>query len=190
MSNLSGKEKSRIILSVLSAEANTILSFLSPQSSKFLSSSLEDIGPTDPDVLNELVVEVLDEIERRRGSKNAVQWAQPQIAMPADPEVEEAPESPSEPEPQAPVGKQPTERPPTAEEVASVLSEQKPQIIAFYLSKTESNLRAQILESLPEDIKSEIDTLNVDAIPLSNKVYETLNRVINKPVKVEPTEEY
>ena len=57
--------------------------------------------------------------------------------------------------------------------------------MAFYLAHLADEKAQSIKEHLSEEKVEEIETLQVDNIPLSQKVFQALEKEVNKPVAVE-----
>ncbi|MFC1751937.1 hypothetical protein ACFL96_00875 [Thermoproteota archaeon] len=69
-------------------------------------------------------------------------------------------------------------------EAASILSEQRPQLAAFFLDRLEDEeTKEAILHYLPEDFKKKIQTRRVDNIPIADAIFENLyNSLFKAPV--------
>lgn len=66
----------------------------------------------------------------------------------------------------------------SSEEIASLLSQQKPQIIAFFLHHLHSPLKEQIMEELTEELNLDIQSRAVDKMPMSQKIFDNLYQQI------------
>ena len=71
---------------------------------------------------------------------------------------------------------------PNPKKLAYVLSKQKPQIVAYFLSRYDENLRSATVSFLPENIQSIVQNLQVSQIPLSDSVFQRLNAAILKEI--------
>jgi len=58
--------------------------------------------------------------------------------------------------------------------VADMLEQQTPQLVTFFLNKLAEDKRTSLLAHLPEQYQADLQTLNVEDIPISDDVFEDL----------------
>jgi len=73
---------------------------------------------------------------------------------------------------------EPTDQLRSPEEITSLLSQQKPQIIAFFLHHLHSPLKEQIMGELSEELALDIQSRAVDNMPMSQKIFDNLYQQI------------
>ena len=207
---LTGKQKSKILLGLLGDDAQSVLGLLTPESANILTSDVDSAPELDQKELNAFVQETLLEVENIKIDSDSLSsedefsldnvdedassedtsdtdssfLEEPSLEKKGEFEesslLEEQAEE-KEVEQSLPVG---IRRP---DEIALLLSEQKSQIIAFFLFKLDNDfLKKKILDSLPKDIKKHVDDIDIEAMPLSDVVYQKLyDRIVKKPESVE-----
>ncbi len=174
---LSGKQKAQLLLALLADQSQEVLEHLSQESAALLTASIDDAPQVTAKSVHELLTELRNKIEHLKEAT---------VAPPA-PEIIE-PEVAPEPEP-APVealapAVEEAPEPETysnlrqSREIADVLSQQKPQVVAFMLTRTKKPLRDEIIGYLPSDLVEKIQTSDVEAIPIGDRVYEKLHKAI------------
>ncbi len=162
---ISGKQKAQLLLAYLGPVGKNVLQKLSAESATFLTSHVENVATGDPALLSA----IYEEVEEKLTESPADSFAQTQQE---DEEVysdfgDEA--SPSEPETAPAIAAGYNFR-----QMASLLTHEKPQIIAFSLSKMEESLRNNIIECLPDDVRQDVERRSIEAIPLSDKVFDSI----------------
>lgn len=178
---MQGQEKAQYLLSLLEDNSQNVLSSLDNASAQQLLSSVGSVEPLEGEPLQAFLIDVLDQLDRKR---------QAQLFAPAPEEpTTEAPvlEEPvtetfeslesdapffesNDPEPKA--ERDPTLRSPA--HIARLVSEQKPQVRAFFLSRIDEDLRNEIMTFLPDEVIADYESREIEEIPLSDKVFETL----------------
>ncbi len=202
---LSGKEKAQVILSLLGDRTKDVLSRLSPESASELTSMIGDMPTVSQQEKFELIEEVIRLAEEMRGPIEAPQDTVPTpeeeepMALPQESEnfsfFDEEPEKKPKEKIQTVQTKpmeMPEERDPTFRtpiEVAAILADQKLQMAAFVLSKTEEELRNQIIDYLPEAMRNQILNTQIDPLPISENVFNRIYDSIFKRPASEPVPE-
>ncbi|MCP4049198.1 MAG: hypothetical protein GY730_00615 [bacterium] len=198
---LTGKEKAQILLALLEDQAQNVLAKLSPESSALLTSSIEDAPKPDPADLNILFSEVLTKVDEIKSKslldapdneehlESIDKTTGEESLLYSDDEnkegeisnkdITDAGESDSlieDPEDNS------EEEPPQRDisEIADILSRQKPQIIAFFLAKVDDEMRVRLIEHLPKKIRSQIESHEIEPIPISDSVFKNLYESILK----------
>jgi len=186
--SLTGIEKSRILLSMLGAEAQRILTELSPETAHLLTHNITDAPKIDAQTQKELLSNVINRAQDLlQEEESESQTEEPEIVEPEpefvpEPEPELDSSSPLESEPEIlpeeePIVEPVIEKPSLDfEHIVQVLSDQKPAITAFVLSKLTDDIKSEILSRLPSDIVNKIQSTELKAVPGSEKIF---NRIYN-----------
>ena len=194
---LTNQEKAQVLFSLLGDKSGDILNLLSPDSAQILTTSIGNTPEPDSDVLNELALEIIEEIERQKKPvTNSVPPSQPIEKTFDESSLSDSPSDPlgdpfaptqADSPIQDPIREEAPRSPEirTASKIASLLMEQKPQIIAFFLSRLDEKLKSEILDHLNDEIKADIEAREVDRSPISDKVFAKL---YDKICKKEPGE--
>jgi flagellar motor switch protein FliG len=180
---LTKKEKAILLFRLLEDNTQAVLEKLSPESIDILNNYItEEIEPT-PEVINEL----FNEVERRKHRNR------PATKKPQNTEIDTAlnnvaiPQtlgnsfgsmfSQEEPEVTPMIQPQPGDirRP---EKIVSILSTQRPQIIAFILNNIPEEDKDSLLPLFTEDIRKEIETIKITSLKLSNDIFKELYQEI------------
>lgn len=178
---MQGHEKAQLLLSLLEENSQGVLSSLDNASAQQLLSSVGSVDPLEGEALQSFLVDVLDQIDRKRQEQLfAAPIEEPiqeeSVSEEPIPETFESLES-DEPffetnDPEAKAERDPTLRSPSF--IARLVSEQKPQVRAFFLSRIDDDLRNEIMTFLPDDVIVDYESREIEEIPLSDKVFETL----------------
>jgi hypothetical protein len=174
---LSGKEKAQVLLSSLGAKASDVLKLLSPESASLLTSSIADTPQVSPNELAGLFNEVISTAAQSPAIEaQSLDSSEQQLQTNKLESIENNKE---------PANIQPPETEPVTPEkdtvrIAHILSKQKPQIIAFFLTKVDEDLRKDIYDNLPINIQDYIENASIESIPLSDSVFQHLyDSIIN-----------
>lgn len=208
---LTGKEKAQILLSQVGKNATKVLDALSQESASLLTASIDDTPKPDQQEMVILSKEIMEKLQQGSDSLSNTEVSnidevsfdtidideandnvlQTDIlnetpAEEAAPETivnEEASINTDEPELSSQDHSN-TEQGngPNPKKLAYVLSKQKPQIVAYFLSRYDENLRSATVSFLPENIQSIVQNLQVSQIPLSDSVFQRLNASILKEI--------
>ena len=176
---LNGKEKATLLFSLLGEKGKEILGYLSQETVSELTHLLDEA----PEKNNANIALLLGEIKRKFRSKPKpapVETVMPSIEQSSlgnsfgdegqgffGEEEEEAPKVEVKP-----ILKPGDLRP--IEKIVQILSKQKPQIIAFILSKIEESLKENIIEKLEPALRDKIEAINVAKTPLSENVFKKI----------------
>lgn len=205
---LSGHEKAQLLLSMLGDRATAVLSLLSPENATFLTSTIGDSPKASPAAISSLISEVMDRVKvvrRENASSIAVpvsngsglgsflgdggdsMFSSSQddtalssgLSFGSDTTNDELDSDlPSTDAPSGPKMRSP-------ESIAGLLMKEKPQIAAFILSKLDESLRESIVDSMSYEFRDVIQRLKVDAVPLSdavfNRIYDSIVLAPNEP---------
>ncbi|MDA1353865.1 MAG: hypothetical protein O3A01_05265 [bacterium] len=193
----SGKEKASTVLALVGDQtAKPIVSGLPKSYQTVLQERLDSAIPTDPDVIQAIIHEAFTHMERiQPGITNVVVPTKQSdfiddLSMPVPndtdaeevdlfsddleieqnelpiPEPEPMPEA-SAPEPVFDVVK-----------VAEELQQQRPQVLAFLLSRMHDDLRLQIEAQLPQGQVELARALSVEQLPISEKVFSKIYKTL------------
>jgi flagellar motor switch protein FliG len=179
---LTGKQKAQVLLSMLGDRSKSVLSLLSPTHAALLTGMIEETPKTSSAVLNNLMNEIMQKVARIRETGSLVEQKSGiadsgfsgmglGMGMSLDDEenISESEETDLE---------DTGERLRTPDQIAALLSEQRPQLVAFVLSRLDDDLREKIHECLPLDLTQKLTALNVEAVPLSQHVFDSMYQAI------------
>jgi flagellar motor switch protein FliG len=177
---MNGKEKALMLVSILGDKSQAVLPLLSQASAHFLTSSLGNSPNLDTDVMESFLMTTLKDIDVKR--QLALFETTEHDAF-SEPIIEEEPISETfdnleddvffeQPDPEKKPERDVSLR--SAAHIARLISEQKPQIRAFFLSHLDDDFRRDILTYLSDDVIADFELRSVENIPLSHKVFESL----------------
>ena len=173
---LTGKQKSQILISLLEENSSAVLNELSQKSSKALSDSLEDVPELDSKEQSKFLDDILSSV-------NAISFESSSDEMDLsgssdlddinleDNDIDESQEQEQSQEPAAP--KYP-ENYRKVEVIAQKLSEQSIQMIAFFFAQIEDPLKTDLEEVIDQGIIEDIKHVDIEMVPISKKVFEKL----------------
>lgn len=185
----SGKEKASTVLALVGDEAaQPILAGLPKSYRELLNSSLDSAMPTDPDTIQSIINEAFASMEKIQPGITNVVVPKKQTDfledLSPDPIIEEEPEIDDlfaeEPEPEENVIPVPEPEPELPQpvfdvvKVAEELQQQRPQVLAFLLSRMHEDLRQQIEAQLPQGQVELAKSLSVEQLPISEKVFSKI----------------
>lgn len=199
-----GKQKAKILLGLLGDGAQRVLSLLSPESAAILTRDVDESPELEPKALQDFIKTTFQAIEHAENEPFSDSESDFSLDSLDDTSVSsgssfldeplgadsgddtpsfldlDEPEKPKEVQKEVKVDTFPSDiRKP--QEIADLLGEQKPQIVAFFLSKlTDENLKTQIDACLPEKIAAQVRAAQIDIIPLSDLVFKKLYEKIVK----------
>jgi len=172
--NLTGKQKSQILISLLEETSSSVLKELSETSSNLLSESLEDVPELDSKEQAEFLENALSAINSitfdTSSTHDLVDTTSADlddisIEGELDSAVEESEEE-----------KQTTypENYRSVEFIARKLSEQNIQMIAFFMAQVEDPLKTELADFIEQDILDDVKNVDIEMVPISKKVYQKL----------------
>ena len=173
---LTGKQKSQILISLLEENSSAVLNELSEKSSKVLSDSLENVPELDTKEQSKFLDDILSSV-------NAISFESSSDEMDLsgssdlddinleDNDLDESQEQEQSQEPAAP--KYP-ENYRKVEVIAQKLSEQSIQMIAFFFAQIEDPLKTDLEEVIDQGIIEDIKHVDIEMVPISKKVFKKL----------------
>jgi flagellar motor switch protein FliG len=181
---LSGKEKAKILLFLLGDKSSQVMSLLAPEHSLMLSDPLPQ--PIEPQNLQAVTSDVLSNFHRFKNEpvpksipieSNASEFVAKEswgssFGSGSDFNFSFGDEPSSQEEKEESDATDLNLR--TPEEMATLLADQKPQIIAFFLHHLDVKLKEKILQSLPEDVIEDIKDRQIDQMPIYQKIFDSL----------------
>ncbi|NDD66175.1 hypothetical protein EBZ35_00725 [bacterium] len=194
---LTGLQKAKWLLSILGDRATAVLSLLSPSSAQKITSTIGDTPRVSASEANAFLMEVMERVSSAKQSvldmphgtfedRDAFSESLSELgAETGEGDIFDFSdgsggigsdafggfESQSEIQvDQSSIG--PVMR--TPHEIADLLSHQKPQISAFILSKMEDTIREQVLDCIPLEAREHLESIRVDTVPLSDKVFKRI----------------
>jgi flagellar motor switch protein FliG len=174
---LTGKEKAGLLLSLLGDKGKYVLEKLSKEQVSELTAMMDEFSEKDPAVVDALVREVLVELSlnrnRQKPSKSSISASSgaPGSALSSG-AMSGSLFAPPQEESELFKGLR------SPDEIAKILSEQKPQVISFVLSKVEEELRDAVYNAFEPDFAEAIRTLPVQAMPLPESVFEKIYQTV------------
>ncbi|MFC1771081.1 hypothetical protein ACFLZV_04250 [Candidatus Margulisiibacteriota bacterium] len=196
---LTGKQKSRVLISLLGDKSQTVLKKLSKENVQLLTSSLEDVPEPDTETMAALLTEIIDKLDELKGPSSKEEHLSFDLDMeqPAEPEAEEEAleESLEEPAPEEEAEEEPEEEAkdpllslePTL--ITDLLSSSSPQIIAFFLSKLDEEVREVIEPHFSKEITDIISKIKIEETPNAELVFDNLKKYIITTIKKKLEEE-
>lgn len=196
---LNGQEKAQALLAMLQDNIKDVLTHLSPESAKLLTSSIDDAPDMDDATKSQLISEVIEKIDGIQGRNNFQSVGANDLS--GDPfaasgdgfdlssdgmspfdtgSLPEPSESVSHDLPQEPQAPKPSFN---AGDLAEVIQAQSPQIAAFVLHQMDPSMRSQVEDHIADDVLTAIKAQSVESIPLSKKVFDNLYDSILKEAK-------
>jgi flagellar motor switch protein FliG len=188
----SGSIKSAAVMALVGDAATDILDRLPRTYSLILREQMDAAIPTDPVIVGKIVKEALAAMEQIQPGITDVMVPKKQNefiedvsnefvldqelgddSLFADDEVvPEVMSAEPEPEPEIPaplfdIG-----------ELSEQLKNQRPQVLAFLMSRMQDDLKAQILAQLPKDQVTHAMNLSVEPLPISEKVFSKLYKTL------------
>lgn len=192
---LSGKDKTNLLIALLENKAKRVLDFLPSDVSHKVTSLVGNTPELNQKELNLFIQDVLHKLETVE--KEPIQ----EEALNDDPDTSSILEPENDvmtSEKEAVVSDEiketseaadlspwdPSWRSPT--EIARFLSREKPQIIAFFLSKLEDAQAEEIIQHFSKELKRKLGKVSIDFIPLSETVFKKLyEKICVMPVEEE-----
>jgi flagellar motor switch protein FliG len=172
--NLTGKQKSQILISLLEETSSSVLKELSEESSKVLSESLEDIPELDSKDQSVFLENALDLIKSITFESSSTPE---ELEETADSDIDELSFEGELEGPEEEIEEQIPAYPNnyrSAEVIAKKLSEQSIQLIAFFLAQVEAPLKTEIEDFIEQDILEDVKNVDVEMVPISKKVFQKL----------------
>ncbi len=181
---LTGKQKAALLLSLLEDKGKLVLEKLSKDEVSELTAALDDVPENDPEIIESLLRELQVNLSRLRVKRPA------SAAKSSAPSVESSSLSlgnsslssgslfggkssgNDEEENTILSGLRPVE------EIADILSKQKPQVIAFVLSKVEPELKQIVLEAMDTSLSQQISAINIKNMPLPDSVFQRIYQTV------------
>ncbi|MFA5879537.1 MAG: hypothetical protein WC860_05110 [Candidatus Margulisiibacteriota bacterium] len=168
---LSGKEKVLVLLKFLGPYSQDFLKHLRPEKAEKLMVNIENTPVIENDLANSVFEEIINKTnallrEKVEEVQETIPKAQ-QVLVEAEIQEEEEIEN-----------QEPIIATRDLSEVVDLLINEKPQIIAFFLSRLNENERENISNYIPENISQKIKGLEVEKVPLADKIFESLYKKI------------
>ena len=174
---LTGKQKAQLLLSMLGDRSKSVLSLLSPTHAALLTGTIEEAPKAASSVLNSLMNEIMQKVARVRETGSLTEQKTNTFdagfslgggAPMAFGETDASGDTFGED------ADSPKEKLRTPDQIAALLNTQRPQLVAFVLSRIDEGLREEIQGYLSLDLMQKLSSLRVDAVPLSQQVFDNL----------------
>lgn len=163
---LSGKEKVLVLLKFLGPYSQEFLKYLKPEKAEKLMVNIENAPVIENDMANSVFTEVISKAE------NLLQSNESEVAE----KSEETMKSTRSDALEEGASVDTPER--DLSGVVDLLINEKPQIIAFFLSRLNENERINVLNFIPDNINEKIKGLEVENVPLADKIFNSLYQKI------------
>ncbi len=189
---MKGYQKAQLLLKLLGDETQSVLRHLSESSTAKLTGLVGDVPDLRGDDKQAFFDDVFREVEKQRVAGFGLASAPPVVSAAAAPSVEK--ERPStgasgggffslDASPSSSSSASGTKEC-GPEDIAEQLASQPPQIAAFFLSKLDAGLASDVRGHMSSTLISQIDEIQVDAIPLSDKVFKRIyDQIMTRKVK-------
>ncbi len=178
---LSGKQKAQLLISLLEDNSAQVLKQMDETMAKVLTSSLEDAPELNENELQEFFKETMEKLESAE-AEVTFEIANPDdVTEDTEDELEEKPElNQIEEENEIEEIEEEEEENPypdnyrNIEKIIELLEKQEPQIIAFFLAKVDDQLRKDVKENMSEELLDQINYLNIEKMPISDKIFQKI----------------
>lgn len=169
---LTGKQKAQVLLSMLGDKSKNVLSLLSPAHAALLMDTIEESPKPAPSVLNALMNEIMQKVSRVRET-GALEDKEDKKSLFSSLSLGNF-SSAEEEDTSGEVSSAEGQKMRSPDQIAALLVEQRPQLVAFVLSKLDDAQRQEIETYLPVGLQEQLGMLRVDDLPLSQRVFENL----------------
>jgi len=182
---ITGKEKAQLLISVLGPQAKSVLQFLGREEASILTGSIQNSPSRDSRLMLTVLKEAMAAVERPEAVSAPISTVQePESVTVSDPMASDdffnedvvsselMDEGSPVPEP---------ENKTDYSVIARHLENEKPQLVAFFLSRLDDGIRSQLLPYLPSNLTEQLSQMAVEAIPLSDKVFEIMYQKLFHP---------
>tara|TARA_Y100001970_G_scaffold33236_2_gene41267 strand:- start:1973 stop:2602 length:630 start_codon:yes stop_codon:yes gene_type:complete len=174
--NLTGKQKSQLLISLIEEKSTDVLKHLSEESATILTSTLDDVPTINDEEMGEfltLVLEGVSEKEFEISDSGEDDLFSEEEEEEKEEEMEDREEEPEEEE-VIPEEKLFPENYRSLETIASHLSSQENQMIAFFFKYVEEELGNAIQEHMTDEKIAAYQTCKVEATPMAERIFKRL----------------
>lgn len=172
--DLTGKQKSQILISLLEETSSSVLKELSETSSKLLSEALEDVPELDSKDQSVFLENTLTAIKSITFDTVTTQEVEESSSTDLDDILIEDELDSSEEESEEEKTPAYPENYRSLELIARKLSEQNIQMIAFFMAQVEDPLKTELADFIEQDILEDLKNVDIEMVPISKKVYQKL----------------
>ncbi len=172
--NLTGKQKSQLLISLIEEKSTDVLKHLSEESATILTSTLDDVPTINDEEMGDFLTLVLEGVSEKEfeisdsGEDNLFSEEEEK-----EEEMEDIEEEPEEEE-VIPEEKLFPENYRSLETIASHLSSQENQMIAFFFKYVEEELGNAIQEHMTDEKIAAYQTCKVEATPMAERIFKRL----------------
>ena len=175
--NLTGKQKSQLLISLIEEKSTDVLKHLSEESATILTSTLDDVPTINDEEMGDFLTLVLEgvsekEFEISESDKNDL-FAEEEKEEEIE-DIEEDPEEEEEEEEAISEQNPFSETYRSLETIASHLSSQENQMIAFFFKYVEEELGNAIQEHMTDEKIAAYQTCRVEATPMAERIFKRL----------------
>ncbi len=172
--NLSGRQKSQLLISLLEDQSSNVLKHLSDESATILTSILDEVPTIEEDDTNEFLETVLQLISDKEfdlstteedGDDSFLDFEDNEETNTLEESEETLEDTEQNPYP---------ENYRSLETIAKKLKEQENQMVAFFFKYAEEEFSEAIQEYLPAEKLEAIKSCRVDANPMSQQIFKRL----------------
>ena len=157
---LNGKEKVQVLLKVLGPNSQNVLSNLEPEKAKLFMQNVENAPILESSDLINLLDEFINKVAQFKNQEDVVFKDQEQSITELKIKEEEKSNK--------------------LDHAVELLIKEKPQTIAFVLAKLSESERVAISSLLPINLKQEVAEINIENVPLSDKIFQIIyQRIFN-----------
>tara|TARA_B100001173_G_scaffold312505_1_gene334190 strand:- start:7071 stop:7697 length:627 start_codon:yes stop_codon:yes gene_type:complete len=173
--NLTGKQKSQLLISLIEEKSTDVLKHLSEESATILTSTLDDVPTINDEEMGEFLTLVLEGVSEKEFeiSDSGEDDLFSEEEEEKEEEMEDREEEPEEEE-GIPEEKLFPENYRSLETIASHLSSQENQMIAFFFKYVEEELGNAIQEHMADEKIAAYQTCKVEATPMAERIFKRL----------------
>ena len=173
--NLTGKQKSQLLISLIEEKSTDVLKHLSEESATILTSTLDDVPTINDEEMGEFLTLVLEGVSEKEFeiSDSGEDDLFSEEEEEKEEEMEDREEEPEEEE-VIPEEKLFPENYRSLETIASHLSSQENQMIAFFFKYVEEELGNAIQEHMTDEKIAAYQTCKVEATPMAERIFKRL----------------
>lgn len=173
--NLTGKQKSQLLISLIEEKSTDVLKHLSEESATILTSTLDDVPTINDEEMGEFLTLVLEGVSEKEFEIS--DSGEDDLFSEEEEEKEEEMEDREEEleeEEVIPEEKLFPENYRSLETIASHLSSQENQMIAFFFKYVEEELGNAIQEHMTDEKIAAYQTCKVEATPMAERIFKRL----------------
>ena len=175
--NLSGKQKSQLLISLIEEKSTEVLKHLSEESATILTSTLDDVPSIDEEEMGDFLTLVLESISEKEFEGSSAENDNEFEFDENDESIEENKEEITAETQQVSIQKEENPYPEnyrSLEKIASHLSLQENQMVAFFFNYAEEEFADAVKEYMSDEKVAAYQKCRVEVTPMSEKIFKRL----------------